>query len=592
MKGVACNHAYEEHEEDYEEFGVLVNGMLKSPSDSSIQETSNSPLRKVDFQTNEKRSPSLNLPDEENFVTTFADLTLTDYKESSPSWRDPPHDSSFGASFGGTSYNSSIPHISLPFYNLLTKSDSSLFEGSKSQNTPVYTCNLPVNYGNTRRLAEVPGSAAPSILQRYNARYRLMYQSDMTFHEEEAKMYSSNLVDFQNIRQPGPSSHELYQRNTQMEMSADYQSICHNGYNSELLIGQDEPCWVQYGEALRHSVFNQEFSERTTPRAHGAYPQRISDLAKDHNGRVFLQNVIKEGKPLDVEKLFGDIIGNIVYFMIDPNGNYRVQKLLDICNENQKARVVYEITKVPGQLLSISCDMHGTRAVQKVIEAIKRNPFLIQKVISSLNPGVLGLMTDANGSHVTQRCLQHMDPEYTMFILKTALAHCFDLAKNRQGCCVLQKCIQHSTENMKYELVYKITANSLILAEDPYGNYVIQYIIDLKMPTIMNRIVSQLAGRFGALSRQKYSSNVVEKCLKLGSDANRGRIIHELILKPDELLDISLDEFGNYVVQTAISSSKGLLRTALVETIRVHAPALRNSSFGRRVLARIGMKNK
>lgn len=84
----------------------------------------------------------------------------------------------------------------------------------------------------------------------------------------------------------------------------------------------------------------------------------------------------------------------------------------------------------------------------------------------------------------------------------------------------------------------------------------IQYIIDLKMPTIMNRIVSQLAGRFGALSMQKYSSNVVEKCLKLGGDANRGRIIHELILKPDELLDISLDEFGNYVVQTAISSSK------------------------------------
>lgn len=87
-------------------------------------------------------------------------------------------------------------------------------------------------------------------------------------------------------------------------------------------------------------------------------------------------------------------------------------------------------------------------------------------------------------------------------------------------------------------------------------NYVIQYIIDMKMQTFTNRIVNQLTGRFGALSMQKYSSNVVEKCLKLGGEAERGRIISELILKPDELLDISLDEFGNYVVQTAISSSK------------------------------------
>lgn len=84
----------------------------------------------------------------------------------------------------------------------------------------------------------------------------------------------------------------------------------------------------------------------------------------------------------------------------------------------------------------------------------------------------------------------------------------------------------------------------------------IQYILEMKVPWMTNRIVNQLDGRFGALSMQKYSSNVVEKCLKLGGDANRGRIIHELMLKPEELLDIALDQFGNYVVQSAITSSK------------------------------------
>lgn len=49
---------------------------------------------------------------------------------------------------------------------------------------------------------------------------------------------------------------------------------------------------------------------------------------------------------------------------------------------------------------------------------------------------------------------------------------------------------------------------------------------------------------------QKCSSNVVEKCLKEAREPKRAKIIHELINDP-KLQNILLDQYGNYVIQTA-----------------------------------------
>jgi hypothetical protein len=49
---------------------------------------------------------------------------------------------------------------------------------------------------------------------------------------------------------------------------------------------------------------------------------------------------------------------------------------------------------------------------------------------------------------------------------------------------------------------------------------------------------------------QKFSSNVVEKCLKEACKPKRTKIIHEIINDP-KLPHILVDQFGNYVIQTA-----------------------------------------
>lgn len=102
-------------------------------------------------------------------------------------------------------------------------------------------------------------------------------------------------------------------------------------------------------------------------------------------------------------------------------------------------RILCEVTKAHGELIAVSCSMHGyeqksdhllyyyiviasisclfwkkkmfrTRAVQKIIETVN-NPDQVSKIVSALNPGAMHLVLDPNGSHVANRCLQKLLPK-------------------------------------------------------------------------------------------------------------------------------------------------------------------------------------
>lgn len=86
---------------------------------------------------------------------------------------------------------------------------------------------------------------------------------------------------------------------------------------------------------------------------------RMYLMAKDQHGCRFLQRKIAEGTLEDIEKIFVEIIDHIVELMTDPFGNYLVQKLLEVCNEDQRMQILHAITRKAGDLIRISCDMHG-----------------------------------------------------------------------------------------------------------------------------------------------------------------------------------------------------------------------------------------
>ncbi|KAL3814417.1 hypothetical protein ACJIZ3_015685 [Penstemon smallii] len=309
----------------------------------------------------------------------------------------------------------------------------------------------------------------------------------------------------------------------------------------------------------------------------------IYNMAKDQNGCRFLQRMFDEGTIQDVQIIFNEIIDHVVELMMNPFGNYLMQKLLEVCNEEQRMHILFRVVEEPGELVKISLNTHGTRVVQKLIETLKTKHQIVL-VISALEPGFLKLIKDLNGNHVVQRCLQCFSNEDSKFIFVAAAKYCVDIATHQHGCCVLQRCISHSTGEHLENLVSEISANGLLLAQDAYGNYVVQYILELEIPSAVSKLTSLFEGNYVHLSAQKFSSHVVEKCLVVGDNETQSRIIHELISATyfDQLLQ---DPHANYVIQTALRVSEGPLHNSLVEAIESYKAVSRNSPYSKRIFS-------
>ncbi|XP_074565069.1 putative pumilio homolog 8, chloroplastic [Curcuma longa] len=365
-------------------------------------------------------------------------------------------------------------------------------------------------------------------------------------------------------------------------------------FHSQMIRG--EPCLVSGDRPVTmapkiskgglHSPRNQRNVQGTITKCLSfmSAKEQIYCFAKDQHGCRLLQQLLDEGKH-QVNKIFNGIIERAVDLMVDPFGNYLIQKLLGKCSEEQMMAILLVLSKDPANLVAISLNIHGTRAVQKLIETVKTKQH-ISLVISTLRLGFLDLIKDLNGSHVLQRCLESFTTEDNQFIFDGAVTYCVEIATHRHGCCVLQKCIREFTGKHQEKLVAVIAANGFKLAQDPYGNYVVQAILDLEMPFANAILASQFQGKYVELSTQKFSSNVVERCfLHFGKDFP-ATIISEFLAVP-HFGQFLQHPYANYPIQRALEYSKGQPRIALEKAIRPLAATLKTNPHCRQVFSKL-----
>lgn len=312
----------------------------------------------------------------------------------------------------------------------------------------------------------------------------------------------------------------------------------------------------------------------------------IFALCKDQHGCRFLQKKLEESNPAHRDMIFSETFTHFAELMTDPFGNYLCQKMLEYCTDEQRNLIV---ELVAPELVQISLNMHGTRAVQKMIDFLS-TPRQIRSIIVALSMNVVTLIKDLNGNHVVQKCLNRLGAEDNQFIYNAVAAHCVEVATHRHGCCVLQRCIDHASEAQRVQLVAEITYNALTLVQDPFGNYVVQYVLDLSVPRFTDAVVRQFVGNVCLLSVQKFSSNVIEKCIRVSSPEIRKDLIEEL-LNRTRLEKLLRDSFANYVVQTSLDYADPVQRMRLVECIRPILPVIRNTPYGKRIQSKLQRDN-
>ena len=66
---------------------------------------------------------------------------------------------------------------------------------------------------------------------------------------------------------------------------------------------------------------------------------QVMAVAKDKNGCRFLQRKFDEGGAAAIQAVLPEVLEHLIELMMDPFGNYLIQKLLDRCSEEQRLAV-------------------------------------------------------------------------------------------------------------------------------------------------------------------------------------------------------------------------------------------------------------
>jgi Pumilio-family RNA binding repeat len=81
-------------------------------------------------------------------------------------------------------------------------------------------------------------------------------------------------------------------------------------------------------------------------------------MAKDQHGCRFLQQKFEQGK-CQVNLVFDEVVEHAVELMMNQFGNYLMQKLLEVCDEEQRMRLVALVTEDPMKLINVALNVHG-----------------------------------------------------------------------------------------------------------------------------------------------------------------------------------------------------------------------------------------
>ncbi|KAI0093927.1 armadillo-type protein [Irpex rosettiformis] len=312
----------------------------------------------------------------------------------------------------------------------------------------------------------------------------------------------------------------------------------------------------------------------------------IVEFSMDQHGSRFIQQRLETATDDERQAIFDEIMPQYALQLIqDVFGNYVIQKFLEYGTTLQKAVLV---SCMQGHVLLLSLQMYGCRVVQKAVETL--TPEQQSLLIRELEENVLRCVKDANGNHVIQRLLEQVEPERLTFV-RFFSGHVQDLATHPYGCRVLQRCFEHLPEAHTRPLLEELQRHAIRLMQDQFGNYVIQFVLENGLEQDRLGIVAQLRGRMLQMSRHKFASNVCEKALVTADPDSRRQMIEEVMRQRQDgsspVVTMMKDQYGNYVLQRAISVADAEQRATLIETMQPHLATLRKRTGQSRHLVAI-----
>lgn len=305
-------------------------------------------------------------------------------------------------------------------------------------------------------------------------------------------------------------------------------------------------------------------------------------LSTDQYGCRFLQRKLETPQESDQVRdlIFESVKNYFLNLILDPFGNYLIQKLCEYLTTDQKTAMIKSIYP---SVFQISINQYGTRSLQKIIDTVETQEHtdMIIKGFSRENTSieqVVTLINDLNGNHVIQKCIFKFQPSNFDFIIDAIVNedNIIKISTHKHGCCVLQKLLSVCTLQQIFKISVKIIQYLPALINDQFGNYIIQFLFDIKELDfyLLGETFNKLSQNLCQLSCLKFSSNVVEKYIKklfsivmnyVSTTSNSNEKIDDdvvnasmgilLIIADIFMVNITSlirDNYGNYALQTLL----------------------------------------
>ena len=278
-------------------------------------------------------------------------------------------------------------------------------------------------------------------------------------------------------------------------------------------------------------------------------------LMKNQQTSRILQFYLEQTKQEIIHLIFKEIVNDLNELILDIYANYFCLKIFYYLNNKDRLLFLYNISD---NFDNLCINKISTYPIQCIIENLKSEEEF-DLIFNSIKNKLMKLSFDIYGTHVLEKIITTFNYEkHIIHISKFIIDNFILLVNNSNGLCIVKKEIileYKKKSNFFIQLKKLLLENSLILIQNPFGNYALQIAIDNWDLEDVKDIIKSFKGKGLLLSIQKFSSNVIERCIEKDEEFLID-FINEITIDNKSIGILMKNNYGNYVIQTALKASR------------------------------------
>ena len=243
---------------------------------------------------------------------------------------------------------------------------------------------------------------------------------------------------------------------------------------------------------------------------------------------LILQKALFEATKEEIENIVNELSGKYRQIIKDKNGNYFCSDLVKVCNQNQRIKILKELSNT---ICDDCANNFGAYPIKTLIEfsSSEEEYNLLLNSFNNYNK-LLFASIDPNGSKVISEIIEHIPEKFKKnFNLLFVSIFCFICTK-KFGVCNAKKFVSCTKNDEIIKKIMDLVKDNFVsISTNEFGNYIILYMIEKWWNTDEGEeIKEQIRENFRTLATNKYANFIVDLYLKLENNEEKILLIKTL----------------------------------------------------------------